>query len=138
MARMTGPDSAVMCNSINTHRHTHTVYRAPSTRTLGRSGLQDLQNMYRMIVKIARIRSRGPHQRIRWKVLCEGRFYAGARDRLALAGLVGGMYDGNDCRQETTCLHSISCTKTGWSSLTHSALPDTGSIPSREESPVYR
>ena len=33
--------------------------------------------------------------------------------------LVGGMYHGNGCRQETTRLHAISCTKTGWSSLTH-------------------
>ena len=24
MTRMTGPDCAVMCNSINTHTHTHT------------------------------------------------------------------------------------------------------------------
>ena len=103
MTRMTGPDSAVVCNLINTHRHAHMVYRAPSTRTVGRSGLQDLQNMYRMIVKIVRLRSRGPHQRIRWKVLCEGRSYAGAWDRLALAGLVGGMYDD---------IHTRACTHT--------------------------
>ena len=25
MTRMTGPDCAVMCNSINTHTHTHTL-----------------------------------------------------------------------------------------------------------------
>ena len=31
----------------------------------------------------------------------------------------GGMYHGNCCRQETTCLHAISGAKTGWSSLTH-------------------
>ena len=29
------------------------------------------------------------------------------------------MYHGNGCRQQTTRLHAISCTKTGWSSLTH-------------------
>ena len=33
--------------------------------------------------------------------------------------LVGGMCHGNGCRQETTRLHAISCTKTEWSSLTH-------------------
>ena len=33
--------------------------------------------------------------------------------------LVGGMCHGNGCRQETTRLHAVSCTKTGWSSLTH-------------------
>ena len=35
------------------------------------------------------------------------------------AELVGEMCDGNCFRQETTRLHAISCTKTGWSSLTH-------------------
>ena len=34
----------------------------------------------------------------------------------------GGMYHGNCCRQETTCLHAISGTKTGWSSLTHNQV----------------
>ena len=33
--------------------------------------------------------------------------------------LVDGMCHGNGCRQETTRLHAISCSKTGWSSLTH-------------------
>ena len=35
---------------------------------------------------------------------------------------VGGMCHGNGCRQETTRLHAISCTKTGWSSLTHNRV----------------
>ena len=38
------------------------------------------------------------------------------------AELVGGMCHGNGCRQETTRLHAISCTKTGWSSLTHNRV----------------
>ena len=38
------------------------------------------------------------------------------------AKLVGGMCHGNGCRQETTCLHAISCTMTGWSSLTHNPV----------------
>ena len=38
------------------------------------------------------------------------------------AELVGGMCHGNCCRQETTRLHTISCTKTGWSSLTHNRV----------------
>ena len=38
------------------------------------------------------------------------------------AELVGWMCHGNDCRQETTRLHAISCTKTGWSSLTHNRV----------------
>ena len=36
--------------------------------------------------------------------------------------LVGGMYHGNACRQETTRLYAISCSKTGWSSLTHNRV----------------
>ena len=36
--------------------------------------------------------------------------------------LVGEMCHGNGCRQETTRLHAISCTKTGWSSLTHNRV----------------
>ena len=35
------------------------------------------------------------------------------------AELVGGICHGNVCQHETTRLHAISCTKTGWSSLTH-------------------
>ena len=36
--------------------------------------------------------------------------------------LVGGMCHGYGCRQETTRLHAISCSKTGWSSLTHNRV----------------
>ena len=36
--------------------------------------------------------------------------------------LVGGMCHGNGCQQETVHLHAISCTKTGWSSLTHNRV----------------
>ena len=35
-----------------------------------------------------------------------------------VAELVSGMCHGNGCRHETIRLHAISCTKTGWSSLT--------------------
>ena len=35
---------------------------------------------------------------------------------------VGGMCHGNGCRQETTRLHAISCSKAGWSSLTHNRV----------------
>ena len=38
------------------------------------------------------------------------------------AELVGGMCRGNGCRQETTRLAAISCTKTGWSSLTYNRV----------------
>ena len=36
--------------------------------------------------------------------------------------LVGGMCHGNGCRQATTRLHAISCTKPGWSSLNHNRV----------------
>ena len=36
--------------------------------------------------------------------------------------LVGGMCHCNDCLQQTARLHSISCTKTRWSSLTHNRV----------------
>ena len=36
--------------------------------------------------------------------------------------LVGGMCHGNGCRQETTRLPAISCSKTGWRSLTHNRV----------------
>ena len=39
-----------------------------------------------------------------------------------VAELVGGIFHGNGCRQETTRLHAISFTKTGWSSLTYSRV----------------
>ena len=35
------------------------------------------------------------------------------------AELVGGMYHGIGWRKETTRVHAISCTKTGWSTLAH-------------------
>ena len=36
--------------------------------------------------------------------------------------LVGGMCHGNGCRQETSRLHAISCTRTGWGSLAHNRV----------------
>ena len=50
--------------------------------------------------------------------------------------LVGGMFRGNGCRQETTRLHAISCTKTGWSSLTHSQVLHQALARSLRESKV--
>ena len=50
--------------------------------------------------------------------------------------LVGGMCHGNGCRQETTCLHAISCTKTGWSSLTHNRVLHQALARSLRESKV--
>ena len=50
--------------------------------------------------------------------------------------LVSGMCHGNGCRQETTRLHAISCSKTGWSSLTHNRVLHQALARSLRESKV--
>ena len=50
--------------------------------------------------------------------------------------LVGGKCHGNGCRQETTRLYAISCTKTGWSSLTHNRVLHQALARSLRESKV--
>ena len=50
--------------------------------------------------------------------------------------LVGGMCHGNGCRQETTRLHAISYSKTGWSSLTHNRVLHQALTRSLRESEV--
>ena len=52
------------------------------------------------------------------------------------AKLVGGMCHGNGCPQETTRLHAISCTKTGWSSLIHNRVLHQALARSLRESKV--
>ena len=52
------------------------------------------------------------------------------------AELVGGICHGNGCRQETTRLHAISCTKTGWGSLTHNRVLNQALARSLRESKV--
>ena len=47
--------------------------------------------------------------------------------------LVGGMCHGNGCRQE---LHAISCSKTGWGSLTHNRVLHQALARSLRESKV--
>ena len=49
---------------------------------------------------------------------------------------VVGMCHGNGCRHETTRLHAISCTKTGWSSLTHNRVLHQALARSLRESKV--
>ena len=50
--------------------------------------------------------------------------------------LVGGTCHGNGCRQETTRLPAISCSKTGWSSLTHNRVLHQALARSLRESKV--
>ena len=50
--------------------------------------------------------------------------------------LVGGMCHGNGCRQETTRLHAISCSNTGWSFLAHNRVLHQALARSLRESKV--
>ena len=52
------------------------------------------------------------------------------------AELVVVMCHGNGCQQETTRLHAISCTKTGWSSFTHNRVLHQALVRSLRESKV--
>ena len=52
------------------------------------------------------------------------------------AELIGGMCHYNSCRQQTTRLHAISCTKTGRSSLTHNRVHHQALASSLRESKV--
>ena len=52
------------------------------------------------------------------------------------AELIGGMCHYNSCRQETTRLRAISCTKMGRSSLTHNRVHHQALAPSLRESKV--
>ena len=53
-----------------------------------------------------------------------------------VAEFVGGMCYGNDCCEETIRFHAISCTKTGWSSLTHNRVLHQALARSLRESKV--
>ena len=50
--------------------------------------------------------------------------------------LVGGMCHGSGCQHKTTRLYAISCTKTGWSSLTHNRVLHQALARSLRESKV--
>ena len=52
------------------------------------------------------------------------------------AELICGMCHGNGCRQQTTRLHAISCTKPGWSSITHNQVLHQALARSLRESKV--
>ena len=142
MTRMTRPDCAVMCNLINIHTHTHTHTHTPRVQSKlsralnahrGKKLLQDLQTQESAAIKRALVRFRGAREKGAMAFVdclgflqedtMEGPLWRETLGRSLgshdATELVGGMCHGNDCRQETTRLHAISCTKTGWSSLTH-------------------
>ena len=112
------------------------VHHVPSklSRTLhahrGKTLLQDLQTLESSAMKRAMVRFRGEREKgtmafveclkVSRKDTMEGPLWRETLGRSLEshdAAEVGGMCHGNGCRQETTRLHVISCTTTGWSSL---------------------
>ena len=102
----------------------------------GKKLLQDLQTQESAATKRAMVRFRGAREKgamafveclgFSQEDTVEGPLWRetlgrslGSQDATEL---VGGMCHGNGCRQETTRLHAISCSKTGWSSLTHNRV----------------
>ena len=99
----------------------------------GKKLLQDLQTQESAPMKKAMVRFRGAREKgamafveclgVSQEDTMEDRLWRETLGRSLgshdAAELVGGMCHGNGCRQETTRIHAISCTKTGWSSLTH-------------------
>ena len=116
----------------------------------GKKLLQDLQPQESTALKRAMVRFRGAREKnamtfveclgFRKKDTMEDPLWRetigrslGSHDT---AKLVGGMCRGNDYRQETTRLHAIYWTKTGWSSLTHNRMLHQALARSLRESKV--
>ena len=94
----------------------------------GKKLLEDLQTLENAAMKRAMTREKGAMAfveclRVSQEDTMEGPLWSKALGRSLgshdAAELVGEMCHGNGCRQETTRLHAISCTKTGWSFLAH-------------------
>ena len=105
----------------------------------GKKLLQDLQNVQNLesaTIKRAMVRFRGAREkgamtsveclRVSQEDTMEGLLWRETLGRILgphdAAELVGVMCHDNGCRQETTRLHAISCTKTRLISLTHNRL----------------
>ena len=116
----------------------------------GKKLLQDLQTQESAATKRAMVRFRGAREKGAMAfVECLGFSQEGTmegplwRETLGrslgshdVTELVGGMCHGNGCRQETTRLHAISCSKTGWSFLTHNRVLHQALARSLRESKV--
>ena len=99
----------------------------------GKKLLQDLQSQESAAMKRAMVKFRGAQEKgamafveclkFSQEDTMEGPLWRETLGRSLgshdVTELVGGMCHGNGCRQETTRLYAIPCTKTGWSSLTH-------------------
>ena len=102
----------------------------------GKKLLQDLQTQESAPMKRAMVRFRGAREKgamafvellgVSQEDTMEGPLWRETLDRSLgshdAAELVGGTCRSNGCRQDTTRPHAISCTETGWSSLTHNRV----------------
>ena len=103
----------------------------------GKKLLQNLQTQESAVMKRAMVQFRGAREKgamvfveclgFSQEDTMEGPLWRGTLGRSLgshdATEPVGGMCHGNGCRQETTRLHAISsCSKTGWSSLTHNRV----------------
>ena len=105
-----------MCNLINTYIHEHTyIHTYIHTFFVECLGGSQEDTMEGPLWRETLGRSLGSHD---------------------AAEPVGGMCHGNGCRQETTRLHAISCTRTAWSSLTHNRVLHQALARSLRESKV--
>ena len=116
----------------------------------GKKLLQDLQTQESTVLKRAMVRFRGAWEKdamtfveclgVSQKNMMEGPLWRDILGRSLgshdAAELVGGMCHGIGYRQETTRLHAISYTKTGWSSLTHNRVLHQALARSLRESKV--
>ena len=116
----------------------------------GKKFLQDLQTQESAATKRAMVRFRGAWEKgamafveclgFSQEDTMEGPLWRETLGRSLgshdVTELVDVMYHGNGCRQETTRLHAISCTKTGWSSLTHNRVLHQALARSLRESKV--
>ena len=116
----------------------------------GKKLLQDLQTQESAATKRAMVRFRGAREKgamafveclgVSQEDTMEGPLWRETLGRSLGSNdateLVGGMCHGNGCRQETTRLHAISCSKTGWSSLTHNRVLHQALARSLRESKV--
>ena len=113
----------------------------------GKKLLQDLQTQESAAMKSAMVRFRGAREKgamafveclgVSQEDTMEGPLWRETLGRSHDATeIVGGMCHGNGCWEETTCLYAISCTKTGWSSLTHNRVLHQALARSLRESKV--
>ena len=102
----------------------------------GKKLMHDLRNLESTTIKRAMVRFKGEREKgvmvlvaclgVSQEDMMEGHLWRETLGRTLgshnATELVGGMCRGSDCRYETTRLHTMFCTKTGWSSFTHNRM----------------